>query len=106
MLLDKCSFSDPRVKSLSHLSADRRSTVHFSVIAALQKSTPQTDVGTENQTETVEPFQTKGCILSSLLPQFESAASMSGDAVSLCRAEVERYERAASCPMDQDPLAW
>ena len=105
-VLNRCSFADPRMKSLLPLSSREQeqlySRVTDSMVAVLAAEEPETD---EMQlAETTEPSQPS--LLSNLLPQFHATHSIQQTSRAKVEAEIERFKSLPSCKIDADPLNW
>ena len=90
---------------MSHLTPENRKIVHKEVLAAIQVDEGSECDIEEKPTESTMSESTD-CLMESLLGQF-SADCGSGISQELAAdSELQRYVRAASCPMSEDPLVW
>lgn len=110
-LLDICSFVDPRVKSLAHLSSERRLAVQQMVLTAIkvdeQHSGELSASAQLNPTPTSGGSTSRTSVLSSLLGSFSEQANCDSQSPSdQAEIQLRSYIHDTPCAMDGVPLDW
>jgi len=101
-LLDKCSFLDPRVKSLPYLSIAEKSKIQDVVFCEMIKL--ETKFSNINRAASPSPACSSDTVLSQLLgPAYHNRMTSLNELVSL---ELANYVKAEQCSFNDSPLLW
>ena len=107
-LLDECSFFDPRVKSLVHLSKEKQESVKTRVLAWLQVDEEMSH-GEQSTSDEPDPMDNVSAqdsgLLSSILSGYATTSHVERTRSDV-ELEVQRYLSEKACPMQEYPLLW
>lgn len=104
-LLNRCTFLDPRVKSLTHLTDTERNDVYSKVLTMIETETESDSDPGPGVTAANEP-PVVPTLLFSLLHSFSQAESAEAGGLSCAATELQRYKALPTCPMNSNPLSW
>lgn len=118
LLLDLCTFLDPRVKTAPYLDSDRQEALRSRVLRCMQtlsrshtSSKPTaTQAATDRDSSTDQATNNKsdstlGGLLGDMFP-CPSTSTSTNDDQEREESEIRQYKNDSLCSMDASPLSW
>lgn len=106
-ILDRCTFFDPRVKSLCYLSAEGKASVHSDVLSMMKVEVDSVSEGSAAVLNASTSNNANAKLLDNLLgSQYQGGHGQSNSAVSASELELNSYLNRDPCSMQMCPFVW